>query len=200
MQNRQESIEAYRLVAALSPANRSFARMKRLLHFIVASLLVAGLMSMPASAANDASQIPGYERAHTFLQDRQNAIDILSFLHFGAAYNGHQLERVVGVVDGDGNPVEGKFALVYRFHWADDGVTDIAFFCNGKGQIYDSQIERSNGQISTPFAFANLSIQLVGRLVVNSDKKMSDADRKLAIKLIDQADAHGLLNLWLALQ
>jgi hypothetical protein len=157
-------------------------------------------MSMPASAATDASQIPGYQRAHNFLQDRQNATSILSFLHFGASYRGHELTKIEGVVDSAGNRVDGDFALVYRFHWEDDGVTDVIFFCNGRGQIYDSQIEYSNGVISTPFALANISIQFVGRLVINSDDKMSESDRELAIKLIDKADARGLLNLWLITQ
>lgn len=140
------------------------------------------------------------QRAKGFLDNDQNARNVLSFIHLYADYHGHEFLRETGVKDGDGNPVPGQVALVYRYHWEDDGVTDVAFFVDQSGTIVGTWLGNDNGVLSQPFALANLSIQVLGRMVINSDDKMSQNDRELAIKLVDQADARGLMNLWLRMQ
>ena len=141
-----------------------------------------------------------YNSARSFLDSRENATSILEFVHFRADYRGHRFLRATQVVDEQGNLISGEFALVYRYFWADDGWTDLAFFCDSFGQVLSARAIATNAVISQPFALANLSIEIVSRIVVNSDDKMSDSDRRKAIELIDQADANGLLNLWLRLQ
>ena len=141
-----------------------------------------------------------YEHVRGILDNADNAQTILGFVHFGADYHGHTFLRVTNVHDQDGNDVPAERALIYRYNWEDDGVTDIAFFYDAGGNIVGSSVVNTNAQLNQPFILANLSIQIVGRTMINSDNKMSESDRKLALELIDKADAHGLLNLWLRLQ
>ncbi|HVU44883.1 MAG TPA: hypothetical protein VHD85_02090 [Terracidiphilus sp.] len=199
MPNLVTNMQIHQASSVHAQSNSLRARVKKLQQTVLALLAICLLTGVPAWAGSYDNDT-GIQRAYSILQNRQNATDILSFVHFGATYNSHEYLQTRSVVDGSGNPIDGDFALVYRFHWEGDGVTDIAFFCHSSGQIYKSQIVRTNALLSQPFALANLSIQMVGRMVVNSDDRMSNSDRELAIKLIDDADAHGLLDLWLTMQ
>ena len=176
------------------------ARFRKGLPIYVAAVLLAcftiGLSSARAFGQSDSA----YQRVRSILDKQQNGQSILEFLHFGADYHGHMFLEESSVNDRYGNDVPSERALVYRYHWADDGVTDVAFFYDARGNIVGSSIVKTNAVLSQPFGLANLSIKVVGRMVVDSDDKMSDADRKLALELIDDADAHGLLNLWLSTQ
>jgi hypothetical protein len=160
-------------------------------------LLFAILMLLCHLSVGQAVQI---QRAKSFLDNDQNASSILSFIHLYADYHGHEFLGETGVKDSSGNSVPGEVALIYRYHWEDDGVTEIGFFVNQSGTIVGTWLGKDNGVFSQPFALANLSIQVVGRMVINSDDKMSATDRELAVKLVDNADARGLLNLWLRMQ
>lgn len=136
-----------------------------------------------------------YRAAQTFLGNQQTAVNVLDFVHFGTGYRGHEFLGAEQGVDS-----QGDFALVYRYYWADDGETDISFTCNPAGRVFAARVVRTNAVLAPPFVWANFSIQVVGRMVIDSDQNMSKADRDLALKLIDQADAQGLLNLWLRMQ
>jgi len=179
---------------------RSAAGSERVLRMAVVAVMLAILsaLSLPLQAWGlDAGS---YQTARAFLDSKENATSILDFVHFGADYHGHEFLKETGVNDGYGNPIPDQVALIYRYHWEDDGVTDIAFFVNQDGKIVGTSIVSTNAELSQPFFLANLSIQVVGRMVINSNDQMTDADRRLALKLVDDADAHGLLNLWLRLQ
>ena len=199
MPNLMTSTHIRQAAPVYAQSNSLRSRVTKLQQTVLALLAACLLMAIPARVAAYDSNA-GVQRAYNFLQDRQNATDILSFVHFGATYNSHEYVETRNVVDGSGNTIYGDFALVYRFHWENDGITDVAFFCHPSGQIYKSQVVWTNAKFARPFVWANLSIQIVGRMVVNSDNNMSDSDRELAIKLIDDADAHGLLDLWLTMQ
>jgi len=199
MTNLTANTQIRQAASAYAQSNSLKARVSILEQAIIALLAICLLMSIPAHAASYDSDA-GVQRAYNFLQDKQNATSILSFVHFGTTYGGHKYTETRTVVDGSGNTINGDFALVYRFYWEDDGVTDIAFLCHPSGQIYKSQVVYTNAQFNQPFMLANLSIQVLGRMVINSDDNMSNSDREFAVKLIDDADAHGLMDLWLTLQ
>jgi hypothetical protein len=126
---------------------------------------------------------------------------VLAFLHYGARYRGHDFIETDSVVDGLGRRIDGKFALRYQFRWADDGVTDLAFLCDSDGAVYRVQVLSTNAELSQPFTFANLAIRVMGNLVVASAKgHMSEIERQLIQKLVDNADAKGLMEIWLRIQ
>jgi len=59
----------------------------------------------------------------------------------------------------------------------------------------------SNGVFQAPFATANVSIKIVGAALVEALKdNLSDEDRRLLRKLVDDANAQGLLELGLRIQ
>lgn len=176
------------------------ARFRKGLSIWFAVVLLAWCAIVLSASCAYGQSNSAYERVRGILDKQQNGQSILEFVHFGADYHGHTFLHETSVNDKDGNDVPSERAVIYRYYWEDDGVTDIAFFYDARGNIVGSYIVKTNAGWSQPFVFANLSIKVVGRMVVNSDDKMSDADRKLALELIDRADAQGLLNLWLRIQ
>src|ERR1700678_3192880 len=104
----------------------------RSLVFFVA-LMVAGAA---AAWAAGGGYLPAFQTARSVLDSKENATTILSFVHFGADYKGHTFLEARGVADQYGNTMPGRFSLFYRYYWADDGVTDIAFLCTEDGTIY----------------------------------------------------------------
>lgn len=175
-------------------------RRPRNLRIVLLSMLFVMLAALSLSRPALGQTETAYNLARSFLDTRQSASSILDFVHFGADYRGHQFLHATQVVDRNNNVIAGEFALVYRYYWADDGKTDLTFFCSPSGQILEARVTSTNAVWNQPFALANLSIQVVGRMVVNSDHNMSDEDRKEIIELVDRADAQGLLNLWLRMQ
>jgi hypothetical protein len=154
--------------------------------------LLAGLSLIGMTGCADVVDTPrisqaALDRAHQFLKTPERGTDMLNYLHLGAAYHGH---RYVKTIPGDG----GSFALVYRFNWESDGVTDVAFLCDEQGNVESMRIEYSNGQISQPFALANLTIGVVGKAVFEAFKdQMTVSDQRKVHQLIQNADAKSLL-------
>jgi hypothetical protein len=127
------------------------------------------------------------DRADQFLKTHERGESILGYLHLGADYHGHEY---VKTIDRGG----GSFALVYRFHWESDGVTDVEFLCDEQGNVGSLRIEDSNAALSPPFVVANLTIAVLGNAVLNSFKDdMSEEDHRQVQRLIDDADAKRLL-------
>jgi hypothetical protein len=146
----------------------------------------------PAQSQGDVSR--AVVLADGFLRSEARGRETLGYLHFGAAYHGHEYLRTVSVVGGDARPIPGHFALVYRFHWEDDGITDLAYLCNEAGRVYRVQVMYTNAVFSPPFGLANLAIQVLGDALIEANKnEMSDLERKVVQKLVDSADAKGLL-------
>jgi hypothetical protein len=158
---------------------------------LAATLIVAAIV--PARADEDSVQ-RAVNQADRFLRTEQRGKDILDYLHFGASYRGHQYVKTLPVFDRSGDRMDGWFSLVYRFHWEDDGVTDVGFRCDPSGHLYDVRIMYTNARFSPPFTLANLAIQALGNLLIQANKeKMDPLDRKLVQKFVDDADAKGLL-------
>ena len=95
----------------------------------------------------------------------------------------------------------GDFALVYRFNWENDGITDLAFWCDSRGYVYQVQVTYTNAFLSQPFALANASINIVGNLLLEAFRgQMSQDEIQRATQMINNPNARGLLELALRLQ
>jgi hypothetical protein len=159
---------------------------------------ILGLMSVPAPSAQatDDSVQRAVNKAHGFLKTEKRGKNTLGYVHFGADYHGHLYQKILPVFDGDGNRIAGHFKLVYRFKWEDDGVTDVAYLCDDSGDVYAVQTLYTNAIWSQPFLLANAAIQVLGNALIEANKdKMKPFELKLVQKLVDNADAKGLLEL-----
>lgn len=155
--------------------------------FVVASLAA----TVPAAPAADQQAV---NRADSFLRTTESGTNVLNFLHMGAAYHGHRYQKTLSVNDG-----RGDFALVYRFFWEDDGITDLAFLCEPNGFVYKVQVVYTNAVWSQPFLSANVSISVLGHSLIEAYKdKLSDDDQRRLHELVNKADAKELLELSLA--
>jgi len=127
-------------------------------------LLLLALMAafVTAGQAADFSR-QALERADSFLKTEERGRDVLSYIHFGADYRGHQYLKTLTV-----NGSDSDFALVYRFNWADDGVTDAAFLCNSYGSVYAVQVMYTNAVLNRPFFLANASIAVLGHGLIQA--------------------------------
>jgi hypothetical protein len=165
-------------------------------YFYLLALCAALPMVVPVCPAQTADQSAqsAVDFADRFLRSEARGRETLSYVHFGADYRSHSYLRTVSVLDGNDRPVPGHFALVYRFYWEKDGVTDVGYLCNERGYVYKVQIMYTNAVLSPPFALANATIQLLGNALIEADKdKMSDLERKIVEKLVSDADAKALL-------
>jgi hypothetical protein len=158
---------------------------------------IALVFVLVLAAVSGFSQTAPIIKAATVIENTDNASTILKFLHFFSDYKGFQYLETDRVIDDYGQTISGRSALVYRFFCTDGDNTDVVFFVNQSGQIYQTKISRSTG---VPFLGANFSIQVLGHLVANSDDKMTAEQRQRANELVNKADAHGLMDFWLALE
>lgn len=172
-------------------AKRSFQRIVThvQIHALNILLLACVIASFapPVQAADDNFE-RAVARADHFLSTDRRAKATLNYVHFGTDYRGQQFRRIADVTN------DGEFSLVYRLFWNDDGVTDIAYFCHANGTVYGVKIAYTNAEGNVPFLWANVSIQVLGNLFIEAYKdKLSDDDRKLLQKMVDNADAKGML-------
>lgn len=159
------------------------------------ALLVVGLIASLAPSARAADEIPQrvLDRAHNFLKTEKRGKDVLSHVHFGSAYRGHSYTKTLLVTNG-GKRVPGHFALVYTFRWAAADTTDVVFFCNEAGNVYKVQTGNTTAVFSQPFLAANLTVKALGNLIIAAfADQMTPADKKEVQKLVDDADAKGML-------
>lgn len=162
------------------------------------SLLLTVAAAIPVLAPPAPAQTTDVPRAivaaDRFLRTEARGKETLSYLHFGADYHGHEYQRTVAVVDGNDREIPGKFALVYRFYWEKDGITDLAFLCDEAGYVYKVQVMYTNAVLSQPFMLADATIQLLGNALIAANRdKMSPFERKVVQKIVDSADAKALL-------
>jgi len=165
---------------------------------MILGLLAASLFTTRLQA-DDRIEQTVIDRAHNFLKSANRGRDILSCIHFGAAYQGHTVEPRVREVQNR----PGHFAVVYRFDWECNGKgkTDVAFFCDAKGNFYGVRVLWTDAVIQQPFVFANASIALVGNAVLAAFRdQMTPNQIQQAQQFINNADAKGLLEISLTLQ
>jgi hypothetical protein len=169
---------------------------------MLAGLLVVGLMAGLGTLARAADDIDAkaVARAHNFLKTKQRGRDVLGFVHLGTRYKSHSY-KATHYVNRAGKRVPGHFALVYTFKWAEDGETNVGFLCDARGTVYQVQIVDTNAEINQPFAVADLAIKALGNLFIEAFKdELTQNDKKVIQKLVDDADARGLLELSLRFQ
>jgi hypothetical protein len=156
---------------------------------LVLVLVACGLMTSVAHAEGGS-----VERAANYLGTRARAVSVLEFLHMGKEYRGHRFKEIRTVKDGDGELIPGHFALVYRYHWGTDGVTDLAFLCDGGGLVYRAEVMQTNAFLNEPFLVANASIKLLGNLLLVALADELDQDNlRLLNQFVTAADAQGML-------
>ena len=162
---------------------------------LVLALLALALISPSARAQGIVDQ-NAVNRANAFLKTENRGRVALNHLHFGTRYGGHTYQRTLNVQN-----KPGDFALVYRFNWDNDGITDLAFLCDSKGYVYQVQVTYTNAFLSQPFALANVSINLVGNVLLEAFRdQMSPNELQQARQMIDNPNARGLLEMSLTLQ
>jgi hypothetical protein len=160
----------------------------------------AAAFANPARAGNDIDS-NAMKRAMDFVAPEQRGRDILSYIHYGAKYRGHSYQQWLTVVDQQGKTIPGHFALDYRFKWDDDGVTDVRFFFDAKGNVYEVQIVKHNAVLQQPYFAANLAIKILGNLLIEALKdNLTPEQLKDVQKFVDNADAKGLLEWSLKVQ
>ncbi len=160
---------------------------------LIGALVLSGLL-LPAQE-QDARQT-AVNRANAFLSTQARGKAVLVFMHFGADYVGTEYLR--GEWEND-----GRLTLVYEIKWktTEPNYTDVAFHCNSEGYVQSTEIIRTSGTFNQPFMWASFSIRMLGDAIISSYKdKLSDSDRKLLTKIVDNADAKTLmeLSLWFA--
>ena len=160
------------------------------------------LMAITLLAPSALADIPqrAIDRASTYLDKQNVGKDVLSFVHFGADYKGHAFVNRCTVVDQNGKPQADKFALIYRFTWENDGVTDVAFLCNDAGAIYYVKVVKTNAVLQQPFSVADMTIHALGDALIKAmGDNLKEQDRAELKRLIDSSDSRGLLMAYLRL-
>jgi hypothetical protein len=147
----------------------------------------------PAVRAGDGVNQTAINRARAFLDAGQRGREIVSCVHFGTKYRGHFYTERRGVTN-SGNPVPGHFALVYRLSWADDGESDVAFFCDAAGSLYDVQVLKTNAVLNQPWLAGDLAIKALGNVLLEAFRNnLSQAQRDDVQRIINNASARDLL-------
>jgi hypothetical protein len=164
---------------------------------VAASLVILVVLAPPRLRADDEVDPRAVERAWKFLKEERRGRFILGYMHMGTTYAGHKIhDRVLRVPGRD-----GYFKLLATLDWNDDGTTDAAFLFDRRGNFYQVEVGNSNGVFNRPFAVANLSIQLLGNVLIEAFKdKMTDQDRRQLQQAVDNADSRSLLVVALQLQ
>lgn len=168
---------------------------------ICLSFVVLGWMAGPAQSwGSDSVDPAAVKKAEKFLTQPARMRDIHSAVHFGTTLRKTQFVDARGIKR-NGKIVPDEFALVYRYHWDNDGVTDIGFLCDKNGNVFEVEVIKCNGDFQRPYVWANVSIKLVGELLFEAIKDNMDADQRAIMRLlIEEADAKGLMLFSLKLQ
>jgi len=159
------------------------------------ALLALCLFASSAQAQGTIDQA-AVNKANEFLKTTSRGRDTLGYLHFGAKYVKHTYQQTMNVKN-----KPGDFALVYRYNWENDGITDLAFLCDSKGYVYGVQVTYTNAFLSQPFGLANASITVVGNLLLEALRDNMTADEIQQVRrMIDNPDSRGLMVMSLKLQ
>jgi hypothetical protein len=97
----------------------------------------------------------------------------------------------------------GEFALVYHFDWdaGGTGYTDLAILCDRDGDVAGVWVLRTNAIFQKPCAIADATIQVVGAIGLDAfSDNLTDEDKRVVERLIQNSDSKGLLTVGLALR
>ena len=153
----------------------------------------------PPAFAPDADAVA---KARRYLEQKDLPKNVVTeFLHFGADFNEWTFKGVGPLTGPDGQPAPG-FAVYYKYRWASDGVTNVAYICNSAGVVSRLQVMDSNAETSKPFSVAKIMGALLGAFIeqaIKDDQKMTAEDKAQMQTLVRNAEVEKLLNLYLVL-
>jgi hypothetical protein len=165
----------------------------------IIGVVFLGLVARIAVAGEPTSQaLNKARRLCDFDVKVQRGRELLQSLHFGSTLKSCQELGVASkVTDGSGREIEDQFALVFRWRWdagGGVGTTDVAFFFNDRGQFLSLRPIKTDAVFNQPFALADLSIQVVGQVMIKAfEDDMSEADKRQFQRILDNADTKALL-------
>jgi hypothetical protein len=161
-------------------------------------VLFALTLALPLQCLAQSVSNTAVNKAHDFLKTERTGKEINNLMHFGTQYSGHEYVKTMNVTDSSGSVIPGEFALVYRFWWDTKYSTDLAVFCTPSGSVTGVRSLRSDGVGQTPFLAAQATIAVVGSVIYEACKdSMTEKDRQIMRRCIDQADVKTLLELQL---
>ncbi len=152
---------------------------------------LVGLATLSPLTSRPVSQ-SAVNGARAFLENEDRGKQIVGFVHLLTDYHGYEYRETLAVGR------RGQFDLVYRYKWADDGITDVAFRCDAEGYVDGVRVVSTNAVFAIPFAGAQLGFQYFANEVIDMIKDfMTPEQRSRAQKFVDQLDAKSLLELCL---
>jgi hypothetical protein len=165
---------------------------KRLL--FSAALAVLVLPVQPTRAADPKA----VDAAKTFLSNVSRAKGILFFCHPTATYQSVKVLGDGGVTQ-NGRQVPGAFHVKVQYTWKnlfnDRNTSDLIFFFDEDGHLTELQAGRTTS-LFAQFSAADVVISAIKDELMKEVAKWKDARaRRLAVDLINKADARGLLTL-----
>lgn len=173
--------------------------MTRTIRLVLSSLALLFAADFASAQSNEISNT-AVQRATRYMDAADRGKACVLFLHFGQQYVSHANDgKVYTVKDSSTGRVKpGEFALKYTFQWGNDGgETTLTCFFTPSGSFISSSMTYTNATLNRPFLLANASIQILGNAILEAKKDdMSAADRRDLQRMVDDADAHAMMN-WL---
>jgi hypothetical protein len=153
--------------------------------------LLVGLATLSPLTARPISQ-SAVKNARAFLENDDRGKQIVGFLHLLTDYHGYEYRETLAAGR------KGQFDLVYRYKWADDGITDVAFRCDGEGYVDGVRVVSTNAVFAVPFVFAKIGFEYFANNVIDIIKDLMTPEQlSRAERFVDQVDAKSLLELCL---
>lgn len=168
------------------------------LFVVITSFAASGVCLAQSDISSTAIQ-----KAKSFVGTQNTGKYVLEFVHLGATYKTHTLNRVSAVKDSAGKLIPGEFAVIYDFVWDASGTgnTRLAFFCDKSGNVKGVKNMHCDAFVNTPFAFADGTIKVVGQIIIEAfGNQMSATDRRTVQSLVNSANSKGLLEFGLAMR
>jgi hypothetical protein len=151
---------------------------------------------IPAGTIAQETKNARVARAVRFLDSAKRSKNILTYMHMGGTYKDHEVIQVLKVVDKDGDPIPGHFAIKVVYTWDTafgENTTKALFYCDELGKVIDITADTTS-IISQPFDIAGATINVLGNLIIEAfGDKMTADDRREFQKFVDKSDAKGLL-------
>jgi hypothetical protein len=131
-----------------------------------------------------------------FLDTEKRSRFILSYMHMGGTYKDHEVIAAMKVVDKDGDPIPGQFAVKMSYTWGTafgDNNSTAIFFFDDLGVVTDVTA-KTTSILSQPFDIASATINVLGNVIIEAfGDKMQPDDRKEFQRFVNKSDAKGLL-------
>jgi hypothetical protein len=168
---------------------------------LAALLGLAGLLTTaPPVRAADPRHVAN---ARAFLARDQRTRDLLGAMHTGTTPGRGTYRALFEKVNVGRVEKAGYFAIEMRYTWqgglTGNGETDVQFFFDNNGRLFDLRAVRSNAALVGPFEGANLVIAIIKDVI--KDLARGDRDEMAIRRLVDACgDARQLILLQFKLE